>query len=526
MKKIALILCLVLVASFVLSGCNNSDSIITLEDREVGKIEIQSGNTGETVEVTEEEVISQIADILSLEFEKGEKSNDSTGWSYSVRWYDTEGKQIDTVVIMNDGTIEKDGYFWKTSKDNIELSVFDELVTKHSSELPLEWDKIPMVMVDGKLYYDTGKESTVSARCGVMDGEITSTVDGSEIPTKDNQSNFGTGFEYQYGADNTIEIFMNEKWIVFEQREGTGNQVRFGDRMVDADGLSEETLEWLDWYNSLPEEQQLAISAVPPDLLEESGLGENAACEVTWVFEDVAEGEDITPEQEKRISDIVTRRCEGYPLQYLLGQWEFYGLPFKVGEGVLIPRQDTETIVDTALKLFADKKDITVIDLCSGSGCIGITLERKLDCGRAVCVEKSEKAAEYLRENISLNGSGAEIVMGDVTDEKLVEDMPEADLIVCNPPYLTTEDMDALQREVTFEPAEALFGGEDGLDFYREIVRKWKKKLKSGGVMLFEIGIGQEDEVMRLMIQHGFKNVRCRKDLCGVYRCVSGIYEK
>lgn len=102
MKKIALILCLVLVASFVLSGCNNSDSIITLEDREVGKIEIQSGNTGETVEVTEEEVISQIADILSLEFEKGEKSNDSTGWSYSVRWYDTEGKQIDTVVIMND----------------------------------------------------------------------------------------------------------------------------------------------------------------------------------------------------------------------------------------------------------------------------------------------------------------------------------------------------------------------------------------------------------------------------------------
>ena len=262
MKKIALILCLVLVASFVLSGCNNSDSIITLEDREVGKIEIQSGNTGETVEVTEEEVISQIADILSLEFEKGEKSNDSTGWSYSVRWYDTEGKQIDTVVIMNDGTIEKDGYFWKTSKDNIELSVFDELVTKHSSELPLEWDKIPMVMVDGKLYYDTGKESTVSARCGVMDGEITSTVDGSEIPTKDNQSNFGTGFEYQYGADNTIEIFMNEKWIVFEQREGDGSKVRYGDRMVDAEDLSKETLEWLDWYNSLPEEQQVLFEKI------------------------------------------------------------------------------------------------------------------------------------------------------------------------------------------------------------------------------------------------------------------------
>lgn len=142
MKKIALILCLVLVASFVLSGCNNSDSIITLEDREVGKIEIQSGNTGETVEVTEEEVISQIADILSLEFEKGEKSNDSTGWSYSVRWYDTEGKQIDTVVIMNDGTIEKDGYFWKTSKDNIELSVYRQLFTKNQFHQAMKHAKV------------------------------------------------------------------------------------------------------------------------------------------------------------------------------------------------------------------------------------------------------------------------------------------------------------------------------------------------------------------------------------------------
>lgn len=199
MKKIALILCLVLVASFVLSGCNNSDSIITLEDREVGKIEIQSGNTGETVEVTEEEVISQIADILSLEFEKGEKSNDSTGWSYSVRWYDTEGKQIDTVVIMNDGTIEKDGYFWKTSKDNIELSVFDELVTKHSSELPLEWDKIPI---------------------------------------------------------------LNVSLL----------------------------------YNSLPEEQQLAISAVPPDLLEESGLVKTEDAEVS-AQEDELCGYPLAPEE-------------------------------------------------------------------------------------------------------------------------------------------------------------------------------------------------------------------------------------
>lgn len=135
-----------------------------------------------------------------------------------------------------------------------------------------KWDKIPMVMVNDKLYYDTGKESSITGRCGIMDGEITSTVDGSEIPKENNQSNFRVGFGYQYGDNNTIEIFMNEKWIVFERREESGSQVRFGNQMVDSDGLSEETLEWLNWYNSLSEADQLAISAIPSDLLEEIGL--------------------------------------------------------------------------------------------------------------------------------------------------------------------------------------------------------------------------------------------------------------
>lgn len=172
--------------------------------------------------------------------------------------------------------------------------------SENPSDPPLEetheWDKIPMVMVDGKLYYDTGKESTISGRCGVMDGEITSTVDGSEIPTKDNQSNFGTGFEYQYGADNTIEIFMNEKWIVFEQREGDGSKVRYGDRMVDAEDLSKETLEWLDWYNSLPEEQQLAVSFVPSDLIEETGPVKTEDAEVPAQEEELC-GYPLAPEE-------------------------------------------------------------------------------------------------------------------------------------------------------------------------------------------------------------------------------------
>ncbi len=148
----------------------------------------------------------------------------------------------------------------------------DGLSVSESSE-QTQYDVIPMVMVGGRLYYDTGKESTLEARCGLPDGTIDSTVEEFEIPTQDDQSNFGTGFEYQYGADDdTLEISIDGKWIVFEHREGTGRQVRFGDKMVDEGALSEETLEWLDWFNSLPEMEQLAISAIPEDLLEAAGI--------------------------------------------------------------------------------------------------------------------------------------------------------------------------------------------------------------------------------------------------------------
>ena len=155
-----------------------------------------------------------------------------------------------------------------------EVSAGDDGSAQDHDAEDMKWDRIPMVMVNGKLYYDTGNESTIDGRCGVMDGEITTAVDGSEIPTQDNQSNFGTGFGYQFGPDDTIEVFMNEKWIVFAHRDGTGSQVRFGDKMIDADGLSQETLEWLDWYNSLSEEEQLSVSALPADLLEELDLVE------------------------------------------------------------------------------------------------------------------------------------------------------------------------------------------------------------------------------------------------------------
>ena len=215
------------------------------------------------------------------------------------------------------------------------------------------------------------------------------------------------------------------------------------------------------------------------------------------------------------------RRLSGEPLQYILGEWEFYGLPFKVGDGVLIPRQDTETLVDVSLKFLNERErgERKTLDLCAGSGCIGITLAKHADA-EVTCVEKSEWAFGYLRENIALNGVSVNAVSGDVLKDDTV--CGEYDLIVSNPPYLTDGDMMSLQKEVRFEPRDALYGGADGLDFYKCILGAYPKKLKGGGMIAVEIGMGQENSVCGIFRENGIEP-RLEKDMCGVYRVVYGI---
>lgn len=251
-------------------------------------------------------------------------------------------------------------------------------------------------------------------------------------------------------------------------------------------------------------------------------MGAALECDCRSAEFEKALDKEVSGETASKLLDLCTRRIKGEPLQYLIGEWEFYGLPFKVGEGVLIPRQDTETIVDTAVARLKSRKALTIIDLCAGSGCIGIALEKNLDCEKVVLVEKFPQAMKYLEQNVRLNDSNAEACCGDIFDCAVIEAAPQADLIVCNPPYLTEDDMKNLQTEVAFEPESALYGGEDGLEYYRKTVRLWKAKLKTGGTLIFEIGVNQEQDVMQLMIQHGFKNVRAKKDLCGIYRAVVG----
>lgn len=226
--------------------------------------------------------------------------------------------------------------------------------------------------------------------------------------------------------------------------------------------------------------------------------------------------------QVKQCALLLARRLSGEPLQYIIGEWDFCGKSFDVGPGVLIPRADTETLVDAAVKIFGNAEDLTAADLCSGTGCIGITLASMLKCAEMFCVEKYDTAFDYLTKNINRSGSIAKAIQADVLDEQSLIFVPQCDLITANPPYINAEDMKHLQKEVTFEPREALDGGEDGFDFYRGITRLWVKKLKPNGAMIFEIGAGQEEEVMEIMIQAGLKNVRMRRDMAGINRCVVG----
>lgn len=227
-------------------------------------------------------------------------------------------------------------------------------------------------------------------------------------------------------------------------------------------------------------------------------------------------------EQVNFADNIAYRRITGEPLQYLLGEWEFFGLPFYVGKGVLIPRQDTETlaeaVIDAAGKLDAPK----IIDLCSGSGCIACAVAANVKNAKVYALEKSERAIGYLNRNIKLNNADVTVIEADVLSKSAAKNPGGFDIIACNPPYLTAEDMNALQKEVSFEPEEALFGGRDGLKFYREITHIWNGALNSGGVLAYEIGMGQEEDVKKIMLENGFVNIEFIRDVPGVIRVVKG----
>ena len=221
----------------------------------------------------------------------------------------------------------------------------------------------------------------------------------------------------------------------------------------------------------------------------------------------------------------IERRMSGEPLQYILGEWEFMGLPFCVGKGVLIPRPDTETLVETALQELQGMKNPCVLDLCGGSGCVGISIAKFCPSAKVSIVELSETAAGYLTENIRRNhADNVSLFLGDVLSgpENLPELPKDVMVLVSNPPYIPAGEMPGLQREVHKEPEMALDGGNDGLLFYRTIAERWLSCILPGGFAAVECGINQADVVMKFFISAGLQQVRSIKDLCGIERVVIG----
>lgn len=228
----------------------------------------------------------------------------------------------------------------------------------------------------------------------------------------------------------------------------------------------------------------------------------------------------LSDSESARLEDIISRRISGEPLQYIIGEWEFFGLRFKVGKGVLIPRQDTETLVDAALSLLKDVKQPEILDLCSGTGCIPIALSYHLKDAQISAAELYDKAYGYLEANIENHGNKVKPYRLDVLDESSAKQFSGLDMITCNPPYLTGEDMRALQKEVSFEPESALYGEDDGLNYYRIIPKIWQDSLRDGGYIVFEIGCTQAESVCEILNDSGYSDISVIKDFAGKDRVV------
>lgn len=218
---------------------------------------------------------------------------------------------------------------------------------------------------------------------------------------------------------------------------------------------------------------------------------------------------------------FIEKRISGEPLQYILGEWSFMGFDFKVGRGVLIPRDDTEVVVNLCIDFLENRTDKKTVDLCSGSGAIAVALD-KISGAKVTAVEIDETAFSYLETNVKENNSSVKPVMADALEICDTFADGELDLIVSNPPYIKSADIETLQKEVQLEPRLALDGGEDGCDFYREIVSRWSRKLKKGGALAFELGENQADAVKALMAEQGFSDFKISLDLGGVQRAIIG----
>lgn len=230
----------------------------------------------------------------------------------------------------------------------------------------------------------------------------------------------------------------------------------------------------------------------------------------------------------KKANELCDRRVRGEPLAYILGEWDFYGLTLKITPDVLIPRMDTEVLSDWVINILRRSTDgkFRFLDLCTGSGCIGLSIANAFESCRGVLLDVSEKAVELSAENAKKLGLNDRLisVTGDVCKPPDVSFLGRFDVIVSNPPYITREEMAELDRSVRdFEPQGALFGGNDGLHFYRAIINEWLKLLRPGGFIAFECGYRQAMDLGRLLKAAGYTGIKIVEDTAGIPRVVSAF---
>ncbi len=231
------------------------------------------------------------------------------------------------------------------------------------------------------------------------------------------------------------------------------------------------------------------------------------------------------PERERDFLKAVEERAARRPLQYILGEWEFMGLSLRVGEGVLVPREDTAVLAETLAERLQGVPEPVGVDLCAGSGAVALGLCTLLPHAKLTCLELSEQAFSYLEQNLAAYPQYKICAkVGDVLRKETAESFPpqSLDFIASNPPYIPSKELSILQPEVQREPAMALDGGEDGLVFYRALCALWLPRLKPGGILAVEIGEDQGKAVSALFASHGLTKIELRQDWAGLDRCVAG----
>lgn len=232
-----------------------------------------------------------------------------------------------------------------------------------------------------------------------------------------------------------------------------------------------------------------------------------------------------TAEVENKVMDYTARRLRGEPVAYITGSWEFYGLPMTITPDVLIPRMDTEVLVDAVKDILTGyKMDARILDLCCGSGCITCAIAHELPATKLVAVDLSASALEVCRKNVTNHKFNSRVLcmQADATASPPLG-LGSFDLIVSNPPYIASAEIKELDRSVRdYEPVWALDGGEDGLRFYKAIIKYWKSLLRPGGFLLFEVGENQAGDVADMLMSAGFSRSATRRDTQGIERVVIG----